>query len=141
MSKIKPEDINEEDILPDEGAPYGQAENPDSEKPKEDKEQPKDKAPESKVRDMLESNRASPKAFIENQADKHPESVKFDRVQVMVLNMGNADELAEYERVKTESLDPNLGLTLIFEDVQYNEKTDNWKVMLEINHYKFLPIV
>jgi len=134
---IQPENIDEKDILPDEGEAYGEVEKKEEPKAEEPVEE---KTPASKVRDMLESGKASNKAYLDNQAENYPETVKFDRVQVLVLNLGMKEDVEEYARVKTEAMDPNLGLTLIYEDIQYNDKSDNWKVMLELNHYKFLPI-
>jgi len=123
---------NADDLMPSEGEAFGDMEPPKQE-PTPAKETPK-------KRRSLEEKEPQSRAFVKDQGEKYPESLKLDRVETKVLDFNIPEQLEDYNRINTESVNPDLGLTIHFQELKFSDKTDNWKALVQVHHYKFLPI-
>jgi len=125
---------DEEELLPSEGEAFGSF-TPETEQPEEKKEKP-----ETPASRLLNTREASSRAFVKGQADDYQDSIVFDTAETKLFDLSDPDQLANYNRVSSENLNPDLGLTINFEDLKFSEKTGSWLVLVQMHHYKFLPI-
>lgn len=117
--------------MPHEGDVFGAREKREE---KEKEEKP------SAIRSAVEGKEPRSKAFVKDQLERYPESVKPGTVKVIILDLSDEKALEQYGEFKTDSLDPDLGLTITHEEIQYNQNTANWKVLLHVHNYKFYPV-
>lgn len=129
--KPKEVDIDPKDLVPDEGDPFGEHTQPEKSKATDET---------SAIRKAVESKKPSKKAFVEDQVERYPDTVKRGKTEVIVLDLDKPDNLEKYGDLKTQSADPDLGLTIALEDLKYNTNTNNWKVLLHLVHYHFYPV-
>jgi len=83
------------------------------------------------------SSTTSPTASIKNQFEKYPESVIFDRVETVILDLSNSEDLKTLNKITTKSIDPDNGIRIMDQDRKFSEKSDNWKVYMVVGYYKF----
>ena len=145
IEQAKPPAIDE--LVQDEGDTFGKR--PKSVKVNDNPPKPKGIAPYieepeqkkvSGIREAVEAKDSRPKAYVKDQIERYPESVKPGHIKVVVLDLSSEPDLEKYSQYKTESQDPDLGLTIVYEDVKYDINKNNWKVLLHLLHYQFFPI-
>lgn len=125
---------SEEEVVPPEGDVFGERKVPAT------KEEPKEKKETSSIRETVEAKEPRDKAFVKDQMERYPDSVVPGNVKTVILDLADEKALEQYSEFKTNSMDPDLGLTITYEDLQYNQNSANWKVLLHILYYKFYPV-
>ena len=140
----------EEDVMPSSGEVYGDwSKDPEKEESQPQKSDNKDENVEDEEdekakqstpsKDAIEGKKRD-YAFVKNQAEKYPHTVSPGDMQVFVLDMVNDDDRKEYGRIKTEDQNEDSGLTMVFEDIQFSQQSNNWKAMIVVHNFKFSPI-
>lgn len=96
---------------------------------------------ESSETKIDEQRKPSIHAFVKNQITRYPKTVTENRVFARVLDLSNEGHVDEYSKIRTnhESLDH--GWNIISERVEFSPDTNNWKVLLIIKEFVFLPLI
>ena len=76
-------------------------------------------------------------ASIKNQLQNYPDSVVLDKVKSYVFDLQNEESLHELDDLYTKSVDPDNGVRILYEDKQFSQNTDNWKIFITAGYYKF----
>ena len=66
---------------------------------------------------------------------------KFDRTEAKVFNLDDPVQLAPYNELLTNSTRPDANLVILEKESKWSEKTDSWKVLVEIQHIRFRKIL
>jgi hypothetical protein len=66
---------------------------------------------------------------------------KFDRTEAKIYDLSNPEQLAAYTAMLTESTRPDANLVILAKESKWSDKTDNWKILVEIQYIRFRKIL
>lgn len=75
-----------------------------------------------------------------DQFTRYPDTVRPGHVEVKIFDLSNPEELKEYNRIISNASSSTPSLAVTAKDTQFSKKTDNWKVLIQIQHYQFLKL-
>ena len=76
-------------------------------------------------------------AFVKSQLDRYPGTVQFNSFEIKILDLGNEEDLKAFNLYKSQDHNEDYGLTIYKEELVFSEKSDNWKVYLELGLFDF----
>jgi len=130
--------LNPADIVEEDGTAFGDPVEHEADKVEAEAEPEPENVVKMTAKEILEKRGDfSRTAYVVNQADRYPHTLIPDGLQVVVLDLSDESDLKRLNELKQQDFDPDFGLTIYKENLVYSENTDNWKVYLEIAHFKF----
>jgi len=95
----------------------------------------------STLRKALFVGEPSDKAYSPGQMHAHSDTVKLKTVEVKILQLHKAADLAEYNKILTKDLDEDDGMFIVEQERKYSEAESSWVVFLKLHHFQFYPLL
>jgi hypothetical protein len=134
----KPEELVDDDNVAVYGDASASEEAPkDKAEPKPEPDVPVEPALTS-IQRLLNSGKARSTMFVENQEQRYPHTIIYKGSETLMYDLSDEDQLKAYNDVKSKALDPHFGLTIVWQDIKFSEKSDCWKALLEVSHYLYI---
>lgn len=137
--KLSEEELQKLDKLENDGVGFtAPTETVADTKAKQEADEVSQSAKPSLQENLQEKGTRSRTAFVKNQIERYPNNLEFSNFEVKILDLSQEDDLKQFNMLKSQDHNPDYGLTIYKEELRFSEKSDNWKVYLELGLFDFI---